>query len=142
MLRPPSNPRPLAPLPTQRTDGGAVPGPPALARARAQQRTAVVAADLTLAEQVAFDRAAEAFRLQNAGSGPTRPRAATASCRPASGLLVEDRAAYGGLANLRVDPSQAGPEAFPYGFIAPQARAGSDPEPRINWRMKRRVSGL
>ena len=63
---PPSNPRPLAPLPKHRTDGGAVPEPPHRART-AQRRTAVVAADLTPAEQVAFDQAAEALRLPNAG---------------------------------------------------------------------------
>ena len=45
-----------------------------------------------------------------------------------SGAPSEDRAAYGGLANLRVDPPQAGPDAFPQGSLAPQARAGSDPE--------------
>ena len=31
---------------------------------------------------------------------------------------------------------------FPQGPVAPEARAGSDPAPRINRRMKRRVSGL
>ena len=55
MLRPPSNPRPLAPLPEHRTTGGNAPGRRTGARP-AQWRAAVVAANLTQAEQVA-DRA-------------------------------------------------------------------------------------
>ncbi|MCY4629039.1 MAG: hypothetical protein OXE58_15925 [Acidobacteria bacterium] len=70
MLRSPSNPWPLAPLPEHRTTGGAArgaaPGPRTGART-AQRRTAVVAADLTQPEQVIFDQAAEALRLPNAG---------------------------------------------------------------------------
>ena len=40
----------------------------------------------------------------------------------------ENRAAYEGSAGLRLNPPQAGPEAFPQGSVAPQARAGSDPD--------------
>ena len=53
-----------------------------------------------------------------------RPRAVALPPR----VPFEDRAAYGGCAGRRLDPPQAGPEAFPQGFIAPEARAGSDPD--------------
>ena len=46
---------------------GAQPPNPRTGARKAQRRTAVVAADLTPAEQVAFDQAAEALRLPNAG---------------------------------------------------------------------------
>ncbi len=57
-------PGPLAPLPEQRTDGGAAPDPRTGARL-AQRRTVVVAAHLTLADQAAFGKA-ETLRLQKA----------------------------------------------------------------------------
>ena len=45
-----------------------------------------------------------------------------------SRVRLQDRAAYGGFASRPLDPPQAGPEAFPQGSIAPEARAGSDPD--------------
>ena len=72
---------------------------------------------------------AEALRLPDAGE---RAHEAVSGVRELSPDLphFEDRAAYGGSAGLRRDPPQAGPQAFPQGSLAPQARAGSDPEPR------------
>ncbi len=90
----------------------------------------MVAADLTLAEQVAFGQAAEALRLPNAGERTSEAARGVRGLSPGLRVRIEDRAAYGGSAGLRLDPPQAGPEAFPQGFIAPEARAGSDPEPR------------
>ena len=40
---------------------------------------------------------------------------------------IEDRVAHGDPAGRRLDPPQAGPEAFPQGSVAPEARAASDP---------------
>ena len=53
MLRPPSNPRPIAPLPEQRADGGAAPDPRTGALL-AERRTVVVVARVLRAEHVAW----------------------------------------------------------------------------------------
>ena len=65
MLRPPSNPLPLAPLPEQLADRGCRPRTPAPVALQAERRTVVVAAHLAPADQVAFGEA-EALRLQMA----------------------------------------------------------------------------
>ena len=127
MLRPPSTPRPLAPLPKHRTTGGAAPGP-----VRTRRHGAPLWSPPTSPRR---SRSPSTRRRRPSGSptpgrGPTRPRASSASCRPTSAFPTEDRAAYGGSAGRRLDPPEAGPEAFPQRFVAPQARAGSDPELR------------
>ena len=73
----------------------------------------MVAADLTPAEQVALDQAAEALRLPNAGEGAHAAASGFRERSPALRVRIEDRAAYGGSAGRRLDPPQAGPEAFP-----------------------------
>ena len=57
MLRPPSNPPLSAPLPEQRSDGGAAPRTPALI---AERRTIMVAAPATAAEHAAWPENAAA----------------------------------------------------------------------------------
>ena len=119
MLRPPSNPRPLAPLPEQRTTGGAAPGPPhRCAHGAAAHRCGL-----------RRPRPSGAGRLRPDGGGPPAPkrrgagpqgrqRRPRAVARPPR-VRIEDRAAYGGPAGRRLDPPQAGPEAFPQGSVAP-----------------------
>ena len=109
--------------------GAQPPNPHASART-AQRRTAVVAAALTQAEQVASDQAAEALRLPDTGEPASEAVSAVRELSPDLRAAFEDHAAYGAAAGRRLDPPQAGPEAFPQGFLAPQARAASDPEPR------------
>ncbi len=114
---------PLLNPPSSRAAAGASGGrgrsPRTRARA-AQRRSVVVAARLARADHVTFDQPAEALPLPNA-----RERA----CEAVSGVRelspdlprvrIEDRAAYGGSAGRRLDPPQAGPEAFPQGSVAP-----------------------
>ena len=107
---------------------GAQPPDPRTRARTAQRRTAVVAADLTPAEQVAFDQAAEALRLPKAGERASETVSVARELSPDLRVPFEDRAAYGAAAGLRRDPPQTGPEAFPQGSIAPEARAGSDPD--------------
>ena len=90
----------------------------------------MVAADLIQAEQVAFDQAAAPLRLPNAGERASEAASGVRELSPGLRAAIEDRAAYDGSAAGHLDPPQAGPEAFPQGSLAPQARAGSDPEPR------------
>ena len=119
MLRPPSNTRPLAPLPQQRTTGGAAPGPPhRCAHGAAAHRCGLRP-----------PRPGGAGRLRPGGGGPPAPQRRGAGGHEAvSGvrelspdlrIRIEDRAAYGGPAGRRLDPPQAGPEAFPQGSVAP-----------------------
>ncbi len=67
-----------------------------------------MAVHLDQAERVAFDQAAEALRLPNAGERASEPVSGVREL--SSGLRVpfEDRAAYGGSAAGRLDPPQAG----------------------------------
>ena len=74
-------------------------------------------------EQVVFDQAAEALRLPNAAERASQAVSGVRELSPDLRLPIEDRAANGGSAGLCLDPLQAGPEAFPQGSLAPQARA-------------------
>ncbi len=87
---------------------GAQPPNPRRGARKAQRRTAVAAADLTLAEQVAFDQAAEALRLPNAGERAHEAVSGVRELSPDLRVPFEDRAAYGGSAAGRLDPPQAG----------------------------------
>ncbi len=130
-LRPPSNPG-LSRRCRSTGRSGAQPPNPRRGALLAQRRTAVVAADLTPAEQVAFDQAAEALRLPNAGEraheavsgvrelspglrGPLRgPRRLRRLRRPPSGP------AAGGAGSLPAGITRAGGA----GCKRPQAPAG------------------
>ena len=71
----------------------------------------MVAADLTRAEQGAFDQAAEALRLPNPGKRTSEAVSGVRELSPGLRVPFEDRGAYGGSAGRRRDPPQAGPEA-------------------------------
>ena len=45
-------------------------------------------------------------------------------------VRIEENAAAGDVAGRRLHPPEGGEVAFPRGYIAPEARAGSNPEPR------------
>ncbi len=67
----------------------------------------MVNADLTPAEQVAFDQAAEALRLPSAGERASEAASGLRELSPGLPAPIEDRAAYGAAA-ARLDPPQAG----------------------------------
>ena len=90
---------------------GRSPRTPTPVRAPAQRHTAVVAADLTPAQQVAFDQAAEALQLPNAEKRASEAVRGVRELLPGLRVPFEDHAAYGCSAGRRRDPPQAGPEA-------------------------------
>ena len=125
------NPRSLAPLREQRTNGGAAPGPPhRCAHGSAAHRCGLRPRPAGGPGRLRPGRGPPAPQRRGAGQrGRERPRGAVTRCLcPHQGPPPS--------------PARGGQFAFPQGSIARQARAGSDPEPRINRRMKRRVSGL
>ena len=64
----------------------------------------MVSAHLVQAEQVAFDQAAEALRLPNAGKRAHEAVSGVRELSPDLRIRIEDRAAYGGPAGRRLDP--------------------------------------
>ncbi len=67
-----------------------------------------MAVHLAQAERVAFDRAAEALRLPNAGERASEATSGVREPSPDLRVRIEDRAAHGGSAARRLDPPQAG----------------------------------
>ena len=121
--RPPSEP------PASRAAAGAPGGPgappwapppdPRTGALTAQRRTVVVAARIARADQ-AVSGPAEALQLPNVGERANEV---------VSGLSARWLDAFVRIADRRLHPPGGRFVAFPQGSIAPQARAGSDPEP-------------
>ena len=93
----------------------------------AQRRTAVVATHVTLANQAAVG-AAEALLLPNVGERANDAVSGLGEPRIAALDRIEDHPAAGDVTGSRLPPPTGGLLAFPQGSLAPQARAGSDPE--------------
>ena len=115
MLRSPSNPRPLAPLPEHLAHRGRSPRTPA--PGRAWRSGAPLWSLPTSRRPTGSPRRRPSGSPTSGGQrGRQRPRGAVTRClRPRSGAPAPPRPAAGGLF------------AFPQGSLAPQARAGSDP---------------
>ena len=107
---------------------GAPPPDPRTDALLAERRTVVVAARIARADQAASGPA-EALQLPNVGERANEVVSGLGARWLDAFVRIEDHAAAGGVTGRRLHPPGGGFMAFPQGSIAPQARAGSDPEP-------------
>ena len=87
----------------------------------------MVAAHVTPADQLT---AAAALRLSNVGERANVVARGGAQQSLDASVRIEDHQPAGDVTRRRLHPPEGGLFAFPQGSLAPQARAGSDPEPR------------
>ena len=85
----------------------------------------MVPAHLTPADQFAVGPA-EALRLPNVGELANKVVSGLEEQWLDALVRIEDQTAAGDITGRRLHPPRGGFVAFPQGYIAPQARAGSD----------------
>ena len=144
---PPFEPLPTAPLPEQRTGEGRLrplrtPCPPRRCRssgrtgaqppnprsgALSAQRRTVAVTRVPRAHQ-ALVRRPEALRLPTLGERANASVSGRGERRIAALVHIEDHPVDLDLDGRRLHPPDGGFVAFPQGYLAPQARAGSDPD--------------